>query len=94
MAYRTDSGTNLAVSFTVLPYGRDLMNNLELTQCKSHVWFTRKLQKLSGFERKVHSNDFLSLGGTKQDLEFLARLCVSEGAKIYWFGENSTGRGA
>ena len=40
---RTDSGTNLAVNFTVLPYGRDIMNN--------HVciWIARKLQKLSGF---------------------------------------------
>ena len=34
--------------------------------------------------------DFLELGGSVQDLEFLARLCVSEGAHIYRFSENST----
>ncbi len=46
---RTDGGTNLAVNFTVLPYRRDLMNNLQLTQCESRVWIARKLKKLSGF---------------------------------------------
>ena len=29
---RTDGGTNLAVNFTVLPFGRDLLNKIEITQ--------------------------------------------------------------
>ena len=36
--------------------------------------------------------NFFELGGFAQDLEFLARLCVFEGASMYRFSENSTGR--
>ena len=35
--------------------------------------------------------NFLKLDGFVRDLEFLAILCVSEGASLYWFSENSTG---
>lgn len=45
----TNGGTNLAVNFTVLPFGRDLLNNIEITQCTSKVWVARKLVKLADF---------------------------------------------
>lgn len=46
---KKDGGTNLAVNFTVLPFGRDLLNNIEINQCTSKVWVARKLFKLAGF---------------------------------------------
>ena len=45
---RTDGGS-LAINFTVLPYGRDIMNHLEMKQCTSKIWVARKLKKLAAF---------------------------------------------
>ena len=59
----------------------------------SNVRFTAMTLNWRSINAPQSISDFLSLGGRKQDLEFLAKLCVSEGAKIYRFSENSTGRG-
>ena len=39
----------MAVNFTVLPFGRDLLNNIEITQCTRKVWVARNLVKLADF---------------------------------------------
>ena len=58
-----------------------------LSQCS----FTALVLSCCGIFAPASIANFHELDGFVRDLEFLAILCVSEGASMYRFSENSTG---